>query len=101
MENDFNKLKQDVEQLKRELEETKRSLAQHNHLGSNGNRIDFFDLVGHIRTITVAGDLTNILASKPRTIYEQILIDNTTGTKKLYVYDMDSGGIGWKSVTIA
>ena len=92
MENNF-------QEIKRELDELKYAIKEHNHNGFNGGLVSFTDLIKTIRTITDATDLTNILATTPRNISEQILIDTTTATKKLYIYDM-VGGV-WRSTTLA
>lgn len=69
------------------------------HNGVDGGLVDFSNLSGLIKTVTVAGELTNILASVPKSVKDQILIDTTTATKKLYIYD--NVGYVWRSVTIA
>lgn len=94
-------IKQEVEELKRRVNELALELRQHNHNGILGGRVDVFDLIGGIRTVNNATELTNVTAEKPRNLYEQIFIDTSTGTKKLYVYDFEAGGAGWKSTTIA
>jgi len=89
----------EIIQIQQEIAEIKRTLQQHNHNGLNGGLVSFNDIDFTIKTVTVAGDLTNILASTPRRVSEQILIDTTTATKKLYIYDMV--GKVWRSNTIA
>lgn len=80
------------------LDNLERQMKEHYHNGVVGRQIMLNDLFGSIKTVTVAGDLTAILAGKPKTISQQILIDTTTATKKLYVYDIV--GATWYSVTI-
>ena len=92
-------IQKEIEDLKRTVEEMKQTAREHAHNGYEGGRVSFADLYSTIKTITVAGDLTRTLAETPRKVSEQILIDTTTGTKKLYVYDMV--GKIWRSVTIA
>lgn len=75
------------------------TIKDHRHNGNGDNRIALMDLFGQINTITVAADLTKALTSKPQNIGGQILIDTTTATKKLYIYD--TIGNVWRSVTIA
>lgn len=101
MENDYEKLKRDVEELKSQVRNLTQELAEHNHNGIRGNRVDLFDLLGSIKTVNNATELTRVTAEKPRNVWEQIFIDTSTGTKKLYIYDMESGGAGWKSTTIS
>lgn len=99
MEQEINFLKQQIADNKREFDEFKAMMSQQIHNGVDGGLIDFNNLTGLIKTTTVAAELTNILASRPTTIRDQILIDTTTATKKLYVYD--AVGAVWRSVTIA
>jgi len=96
---DTENLKIEVEALKREVFELRNLLNEHRHNGIQGGLVSFNDIFDTIKTVTSSTDLTNILASTPRKISEQILIDTTTGTKKLYIYDM-IGGV-WRSVAIA
>ena len=57
---------------------------------------------GLFQTVTTAGDLTIRLAGSPKSIYEQLFIDVSTGTKKLYIYDSTGATTGvWRSVAIA
>lgn len=86
----------DIEQRLQNLE---REMKEHHHNGVVGGPVEVRDLFGVLKTITIAGDLTNALATKPGRLIDQILIDTTTATKKLYVYD--SVGNVWRSVTIA
>lgn len=99
MEQELTLLKQELENQKRAFEDFKLQVQQQVHNGVDGSLVDFNDLIGLMKTVTVAGELTNILASKPSTIRDQILIDTTTATKKLYIYD--AVGNVWRSVTIA
>lgn len=89
MENDFENRINVLEQKMRE----------HYHNGIVGRQIDIRNVLFFIKTVTSATELTNILASTPRKFTEQILIDTTTATKKLYIYD--SVGHVWRSVTIS
>ena len=73
-------------------------LKEHKHEGIVGRQIDLPDLFGLLRTVTVAADLTAITAQPAKNIYEQIFIDTTTATKKLYVFD--APGNVWRSVAI-
>lgn len=75
------------------------AIALHRHDGNESQAIDIVNLFGMFKTITVAADLTNTLAATPRSIYEQLFIDTTTATKKLYIYDVP--GATWRSCTIA
>ena len=75
------------------------TIQEHRHNGIGDQKINLLDLVGSIKTITVATELTKKLTSKPAIFIEQVFIDSTTGTKKLYIYDM-VGGV-WRSCTIA
>lgn len=99
MQEEINLLKQQIADNKREFEDFKNMMAQQIHNGVDGGLVDFNNLTGLIKTTTVAAELTNILASRPTTIRDQILIDTTTATKKLYVYD--AVGAVWRSCTIA
>jgi hypothetical protein len=74
------------------------AIRQHEHEGSLSKQIQIQNIFGLIKTVDTAADLTNILAETPRDFYEQILIDTSTATKKLYVYDTVGGT--WYSVTI-
>jgi hypothetical protein len=85
------------DQLRR-LETLEQQMREHDHNGVVGRQIDIQRTTGNIKVITVAADLTARLAGKPRDFPDQLLIDTTTGTKKLYIYDAD--GDVWRSVTI-
>jgi len=84
---------------RQEFEQFKSEVSQQTHNGVDGGLVDFRTLSGLIKTVTIAGELTNILASTPHTVTDQILIDTTTDTKKLYIYD--AVGNAWRSCTIA
>jgi hypothetical protein len=74
-------------------------MREHTHNGFLGGEIDIKNIRGTFRTITVAADLTKILAAGVTRLADQIVIDTTTGTKKLYVYD--TVGAVWRSCTIS
>jgi len=83
----------------RRLEELETQMSEHYHNGVVGQQIDVASLIGKVRVVTLAADLTARLAAKPRNFPDQLLIDTTTATKKLYLYD--ATGNVWRSVTIA
>ncbi len=56
------------------------------------------DISGKIATSITSTETTLRKSKAPRNLYEQIFIDTSTGTKKLYIYD--STGAVWYSVTI-
>lgn len=105
MQEEINLLKQQIADNKRDFDDFKNMMSQQIHNGVDGGLVDFNNLSGLIRTVNVAADLTAILAGKPTIISEQIIIDVTTGTHKLYVYESMGTAIppvgAWKSVTIA
>lgn len=92
-------MEQEIQQLREEIQQLRDIVTQQVHNGIDGGLVDFSYLTGSIKTITVAADLTNALAFKPTNVRDQILIDTTTATKKLYIYD--SVGKAWRSCTIA
>lgn len=73
-------------------------IREHIHDGGLAQRVNLFDIFGMFNTITDATALTNTLASTPGSVFEQIFIDTSTATKKLYMYD--TIGLVWYSVTI-
>ncbi len=81
------------------LEALETQMREHTHNGFYGGEVSINNLRGVIKTVTVAADLTKFLATNPLRFVDQFLIDTTTGTKKLYVYD----GVGavWRSTTIS
>lgn len=85
--------------LTRRIEELERQMREHSHNGVVGAEIGLANLRDTLLTVTVAAQLTAILAGKPTKFRDQILIDTTTGTKKLYIFDT-VGGV-WRSCTIA
>lgn len=91
----------EIEKLQKRIEQMESQLQIHSHNGWGGGLVSFNDLAFTIKTVDVATDLTNIIAAgaNPRKISEQIFIDTTTATKKLYIYDMV--GKVWRSVAIA
>lgn len=92
-------LRQDYDALKREITLLQELLLSQTHNGGDGALVDFNNLTGLIKTISVAGELTNATAAKPTTVRDQLFIDTSTATKKLYIYD--AVGKVWYSVTIA
>ena len=89
-----------IETLSQRLTELEQAFSSHYHGGaSTGQSVQFTNLIGSLTVVNVAGDLTKRLASFPRNIGDQIFIDITTSTKKLYVFD--SIGNAWRSTTIA
>lgn len=74
------------------------AIQNHDHEGSLSKQIQIQDLFGVIRTIDDATDLTNATNETPRDVFEQIFIDTSTATKKLYIFDTVGGT--WYSVTI-
>lgn len=99
MEQEILNLQQEVGRLRSELEQFKVSLREQLHNGVDGRAVDFGFLDGLINVVTSATDLTTRTAGVAHTVSEQIFIDTTTGTKKLYIYDQV--GNVWRSCTIA
>lgn len=67
----------------------------------DNNQVYIKNIWGLFQTVTVAGDLTVRLAGSPKSIYDQLFIDTTTATKKLYIYSSIGSTTGvWYSVTI-
>lgn len=87
------------EEFRDQMQQLRDELGQQVHNGIDGGLVDFSYLTGSIKVITSASELTNALAFKPTNVRDQILIDTTTATKKLYIYD--SVGKVWRSCTIA
>lgn len=85
--------------LTRRIELLETQMREHMHNGVMGAETSIKNIRDTIKTVTVAGELTKILAGKARKFNEQIFIDTTTATKKLYIYD--TVGAVWRSVTIA
>lgn len=75
------------------------AIQSHMHDGNQSQLVDMRNLAGTFKTVTSATDLTNTTATAARNIYEQIFIDTSTATKKLYIYDVV--GQVWRSVAIA
>lgn len=95
----LNNMEEEIAQLREQIASLERRFHEHQHLGPDAPQIKNVNIVGTIKVVTVSANLTAILAGKPRTFFDQILIDTTTSTKKLYVYD--SVGNAWRSCTIA
>lgn len=85
--------------MEERIQKLEQEMREHYHNGVVGRQVDVRDLVGTLKTIIIAADLTNALASKPSRLIDQMFIDTTTATKKLYAYD--SVGNVWRAVTIA
>jgi len=94
----MEELKAEVEQIKRQLEEMAQQQSQ-KPLLSEEQFLDVKNITSLFKTITSATELTNATAIGANTIYEQLFIDTTTATKKLYIYD--EAGKLWRSCTIA
>lgn len=99
MEQEIQLLNDKVTAMELNIARMESDSRQQIHNGVDGGLVNFSNLSGLIKTVTVAGELTNILASVPKSVKDQILIDTTTATKKLYIYD--NVGYVWRSVTIA
>lgn len=89
----------DTSNLENRIAMLEQQMREHYHDGFLGRQISVLNLIDVLKTVTVAAELTNILASKPKSLVEQLFIDTTTATKKLYIYD--AVGSVWRSVTIA
>ena len=74
------------------------AIMRHIHDGNLSQQIQLQDIFDMVRTVDSATDFANIVAETPTNLYEQLLIDTSTATKKLYIYDT-IGGV-WYSVTI-
>lgn len=98
-EQDLAQLRQEHDTLRREVSAIYELLRSQTHNGGDGALVDFNNLTGLLKTVSVAGELTNALAGRPVVVRDQLFIDTTTATKKLYVYD--AVGKTWYSVTIA
>lgn len=83
------------EEIREYIDEKLRSQI---HDGNFAQRVNLFDLFGMFSTITDATVLSNTLAIAPKNVYQQIFIDTSTATKKLYIYDTIGGT--WYQVTI-
>lgn len=88
-----------IEALKERVAALEVQMREHYHNGESGQEIQLARIRGLFRTITTAGALTIVLASKPRRVIDQVLIDTSTATKKLYVFD--TIGAVWRSCTIS
>jgi hypothetical protein len=99
MQEEIDNLKQQIIMMRTDMERLKSELIRQSHNGFDGERIQFDSLAGLIKTITSATELTQATAGRASSVRDQIFIDTTTGTKKLYIYD--AVGNVWRSVTIA
>ncbi len=99
MEQEILQLRSELVAMTQKLDVLSNELKQQTHNGTDGGQVDFNNLTGVIKTVISSAELTNLLASKPATVRDQILIDTTTATKKLYLYD--AVGNVWRSCTIA
>ena len=87
---------------KQEFISFKNEITKQTHNGYDGGIIDFNTLLGFFKTVTSSTELsqiTDITQRVPSAVSEQIFIDTSTATKKLYIYDFI--GKVWRSVTIA
>lgn len=85
--------------LEPRVAELERLMREHAHNGFYGGLIDLKNTFGALKTITVAGDLTNQLASYPTKFSDQVFIDATTAILKLYIYDTASKV--WKDMVLS
>lgn len=99
MEQEIQQLRSELISLTGKIDTLSQEVKQQTHNGTDGRQVDFNNLIGLIKTVTSSSELTNLLASKPSAVRDQILIDTTTATKKLYLYD--AVGNVWRSCTIA
>lgn len=94
-------MQEEINQLRNDIDSLRAQLASHNSIviPAENNPVEFGNLFGVIKTVTAAADLTKRTNGRPNTVSDQIFIDTTTGTKKLYIYD--TAGNVWRSCTIA
>lgn len=95
----MEELQQLIQDLSNRIQFLEEQIKTHAHNGVIGGQINIQETFGLLKTVTVAGELTNITALPAKTLHEQIFIDTTTATKKLYIFD--APGNVWRSVTIA
>lgn len=90
-----------VDIQKRGQEKDERNLndvKKHTHDGQNSQRIDWGDLRGIIRTVSVVPS-TSTNVRKPKSVSEQILLYANGGTFRLYIYDAQNDAWRYTALT--
>lgn len=86
-------LKTQVDNLTQQLQELNQKFADHTHNNIFSKQINVNNLMGTLKTVTVAPTI------KPSGIYDQVQIAKIAGTSYLYIYDIVNSA--WLRVTIA
>lgn len=95
----FTNMQNIISTLTERVQQLESSLALHNHDGIMSQQIQIDDIAGYIQTASTATELSNRTATAPQNAQQQIFIDTSTATKRLYIYD--TVGSVWYKVTIA
>ena len=94
-----NEFQNQIDELKNKIADLEFQIKDHQHEGNIGREINLINIFDLLRTITDATELTNVTGQPATRLYEQMFIDTSTATKKLYIFD--ATGNVWRSVTIA
>jgi hypothetical protein len=95
----MNLTQQQLDDMQSQIDNLTRIMQSHNHGDSYSQRISLYDITNTIQSSSTSAETTARTSNAPSRIYEQIFIDTSTATKKLYIYD--AIGHIWYSVTIA
>lgn len=86
-----------MENLQTQIDQINRTLTEINQ--KLITPIDVTDIYGLLFTSSTALETANRVAGKPTALTDQLFIDTSTATKRLYIYD--ATGNVWYKVTIA
>lgn len=93
-----NQTKLRLDEIERSIDDLRNQIQSHPHDGVLSQQIQLDDIAGLINTVTSATELSNRTAGKPQNFANQIFIDTSTATKRLYIYD--TNGNTWYKTTI-
>jgi len=105
MDTQIQELQNKLRELENQFDNLSLQLQSHTHDGVSSQQVQIDDIAGRLLTITTAPGKTAKLTSIPKSISEQIFIDVSTATKKLYIWSVANSSTlpatsAWYSVTI-
>lgn len=90
---------EDFDALQQQVNTLSLFLDSHNHDGVMSEKINMFDVSGMFQTSITATETAQRLAASPVDVFQQVFIDTSTATKKLYIYNARAAA--WLSCTIS
>lgn len=71
------------------------SLSKHEHNGQDSRKLNIYNLLGSLRTVTATPEWIPVRFAEQFAFYEN------AGTRRLYIYGVDQDGVGaWRYVAL-